>query len=178
MTGFLSLDCGALAPYIDDKGIAWTPDDPYISGGSTHTLAANVNGDLKSLRYFPDSTRMRYCYSIPTIKGQTYLLRTSFYHGNYDPRPNVMFEVGVDIYEVRGRWEFNATTLYLWGETYFQAFKDNIQLCLYRLSPSDNPFISSIELRPMDPSMYAIVKSGSCLGLQGRLNLGTLDFLR
>jgi hypothetical protein len=178
LTGFLSVDCGASESYVDDIGISWVPDDAYISGGKTATVVANVDTELTTLRYFPDTTRTRYCYNLPTTIGQNYLLRTSFYYGGYDTRPGTQFEVALDIYQLKRTFEFNSATYYFTGGAIFQAFKDNIQLCLFRLSPTDNPFISAIELRPLDSTMYATVATGSALLFQSRPNFGTDKFLR
>lgn len=168
------MDCGAPASYVDNIGISWVPDDAYISGGKTATVVETVHPDLKTLRYFPDTTRTRYCYNLPTTIGQTYLIRTRFFHGNYDTHPAVSFDVALDIFQLSGTFAFSSTNSYLTGESVFQAFKDNIQLCLFRLVPTDNPFISSIELRPLDKTMYATVATGPALMLQTRSNLGAV----
>jgi hypothetical protein len=178
--GFLSLDCGAPAPYTDQKGISWVPDDAYISDGKTASVASLGGADpffysfIKDLRYFPDSTRTRYCYSLPTIVGQNYLIRATFFHGGYDNSPVVKFDTAVDVFDTRRTFSFNVQNGYGFGEYIFQAFKDNVQFCLYRLSPTGNPFISSLELRPVDNSMYAAVAGGSALSHQARVSFGPL----
>ena len=56
--GWLSIDCGASEPYVDDKGISWVPEDVYVTGGSTATVALDpaqpyAKGQaLTTLRYF------------------------------------------------------------------------------------------------------------------------------
>lgn len=90
--GWLSIDCGASEPYVDDKGISQVPDDAYVTGGSTATVALDpaqpyAKGQARTtLRYFTDN-RTRYCYTIPTTPGQGYVARWIGYHGGYDTNP-------------------------------------------------------------------------------------------
>lgn len=174
--GWLSIDCGASSPYVDDKGISWVPDDAYIKGGVTAPVALNpantiTSTALTTLRYFPDATRTRYCYQIPTKKGQLYLVRWMSYHGGYDTNPRVTFNLSFDLY-------LNATitftpSLVFAGEGVFLARSDTIHFCMFRTSPTSHPFLSSLEFRPLENSMYAsMVREETCLLYLVRANCG------
>ncbi|KAG0619177.1 hypothetical protein M758_4G121800 [Ceratodon purpureus] len=180
--GFLSLDCGAPAPYFESmKGISWIPDDAYISGGMTASVTKSSVGDPKwnshllNLRYFPDTARTRYCYTVPTTMGKNYLLRAIFFHGGYNGNSlEVKFDIAVDLFDTRMVMTISDTGSYYSQEFIFRAFKENIQFCLFRTS-TDNPFISSLELRTLADDMYPAVAGGSALYNQYRADFGPYD---
>ncbi|KAF2301079.1 hypothetical protein GH714_019947 [Hevea brasiliensis] len=61
--GFLSIDCGTVEGYIDDKtGIAYVPDGQYISSGENHDIAedflSGISQQLSNVRSFPLEARI------------------------------------------------------------------------------------------------------------------------
>ena len=181
--GFLSIDCGASAPYVDSRNISWVPDTSYMTLGSTAsvTLPSSFVGlqELSTLRYFPDATRKRFCYLLPTKAGQTYMVRPRFYHGGYDSYPTLSFHVNFESF-YNSTFSFTPTADNLYQEYTAVATSTNMQLCLVRTSASDTPFISSIEMRLLDSGMYTTVQDGSGLAVQSRANYaaGQSDVIR
>lgn len=173
--GFLSIDCGATAPYVDSRNVSWVPDTSYMTLGSIAnvTLDSSALGlpELSTLRYFPDATRKRYCYLLPSKVGQTYMVRPRFYHGGYDNYPTLSFNVNFEFYE-NSTFSFSPTNNDLYQEFIAVATATSMQLCVVRTSAADTPFISSIEVRLLDSGMYTKVQDGSGLAIQSRANYG------
>lgn len=92
--GFISIDCGIPegAAYADQstRGLRYISDAGFTDAG----LNAGVNPpyNIKGLadryltaRYFPGSDGERSCYTLrPVTAGGRYLVRATFYYGNYD----------------------------------------------------------------------------------------------
>jgi hypothetical protein len=88
-SGFISLDCGLplnsnyTEPTTELKYIS---DVPFITTGSSHSIApeykTGVQEQVKNLRSFPEG--IRNCYRVNVTKGTRYLIRATFFHGNYD----------------------------------------------------------------------------------------------
>ena len=129
--GYLSLDCGAPGPYVDEKGITWIPDDSYMSRGNTASVNLTMShssfySDLEEVRYFPhDVTRTRYCYSLPTTIGQTYPIRASHFHGGYDKNPVVKFDTALDVYSTKVTIPFDTRIDYAIFEKFFGRINDS-----------------------------------------------------
>ncbi|KAJ3678980.1 hypothetical protein LUZ61_021144 [Rhynchospora tenuis] len=91
MRGYINIDCGIASntSYVDSfTGLTYASDDPYIDRGinsnvsSQYTLNENYT-NLETLRSFPSN--IRNCYTLePVTEGLKYLLRATFYYGNYD----------------------------------------------------------------------------------------------
>jgi hypothetical protein len=167
----LSIDCGASAPYVDSKNISWVPDTDYMTLGSIANVTLPSSfvdlQELSTLRYFPDVTRKRICYLLPSKVGQTYMVRPRFYHGGYDSYPTLSFYVNFESY-YNSPFSFTPTKDNLYQEYTAVATTTNMQLCLLRTSAADTPFISSIEMRPLDSGMYTKVQDGSGLAVASR----------
>lgn len=92
--GFISIDCGIPegAAYADQstRGLRYVSDAGFTDAG----LNAGVNPpyNIKGLadryltaRYFPGGDGERSCYTLrPVTAGGRYLVRATFYYGNYD----------------------------------------------------------------------------------------------
>ncbi|KAG0565321.1 hypothetical protein KC19_8G181600 [Ceratodon purpureus] len=178
--GWLSIDCGATAPYDDDNGIHWVPDTDYVSGGIAVTVKVPFNSSwlsnppqLKALRYFPDVSRV--CYNIPINRSQPYLLRWTTYHGGYDSRSTflLLFSFETFINDV-----YTVTDGIFWNEAIFRLPQDNVHFCLYRppWNPTQDPFLSSLELRPLSSTMYTAAQDDTyILYYQDRFDFGAPD---
>lgn len=90
ITGFISLDCGLPLnepPYIESEtGIQFSSDENFIQSGKTGRIPKNLESDnLKqyaTVRYFPDG--IRNCYDLRVEEGRNYLIRATFFYGNFD----------------------------------------------------------------------------------------------
>ncbi|KAL0790080.1 hypothetical protein Bca101_006326 [Brassica carinata] len=118
-----------------------------------------VTKPLNTLRYF--STGQTNCYTnIPVAIRQKTLVRTKFYYENYDgnfspPSFDLVYDgKHRDSVEITESLLNNEETFY-YSELIFSPGNESISVCLLRTSPSDNPFISSIEVYSLDVGMYA-----------------------
>ena len=186
MTGFLYIDCGSTAAYNDSvTGIQWVPDDGYITTGvnvGSVVLASEVPAfpELTTLRFF-NSSHPKDCYNLPVTQYSKYLLRASFYYGNYDTSVTPpTFYMAIDATVVA-----NISTYNLNGpaagppfvEFTIKAQSHVTYLCLLRDSTNTNPFISAIALRPLVLYNYkwdVILAANRYLSHLARLNLGAL----
>jgi len=161
--GFISIDCGSSFAYTDQvTGINWVPDTNFTSLG---TNVVNVpgsakwsnNSELTTLRTFKELTRAKYCYELPgTTPNATYLIRHTYWYGSYDGAPTTpIFYVYIDA-ALASEIDLSDTEdiIYYHQHTY-KALSDTISFCLMRhpLSGAD-PFISSLELRPVLAGAY------------------------
>ncbi|KAI4381049.1 hypothetical protein MLD38_007166 [Melastoma candidum] len=172
--GFISIDCGAPNDYVDPHsgGIYFETDTGYVDTGenrevSTDYLGIPYAGFSKNMRIFPNGTRN--CYTLRPQKGKNnkYIIRVSFFYGNYDAR-NItpVFDVYVDT----NYWfTANLSNSYRREIIYFSS-RDYIQLCLIN-SGNGVPFISALELRLLDSGIYPF-DSGVALDMLARNALG------
>lgn len=91
IAGYLSIDCGSDVNYTDSTtGIHWVTDANYISTGKNYAQNGSVGSNdplvnkrqAETLRYFPEG-RSRDCYVLPMTPGRTYLIRATFYYGDW-----------------------------------------------------------------------------------------------
>ncbi|GLJ45715.1 hypothetical protein SUGI_0962080 [Cryptomeria japonica] len=159
--GFTSIACGGGEKvYNDSRGIQWTSDSLYIESGEINTPSPQpgINGSLdyplQHLRSFPQGKQN--CYVLPVNQGTKYLIRTSFLYGNYDglllkPQFEVLIDANPwDTIMINNTWDISVKEAIIMTRTI------SVSICLAR-SGTDTPFISSLELRPIKPSMYPVV---------------------
>ncbi|KAK3140031.1 hypothetical protein QOZ80_5AG0394430 [Eleusine coracana subsp. coracana] len=159
--GFISIDCGIAddAAYNDPntRGLLHIPDTNYTDAGQNGGVRPphdNPNWPkvYRTLRYFLDGERS--CYTLrPVVPGGRYLVRARFYYGNYDGKNSLpVFDIHigvnrwttVNITSPGGRHTIEAVTV---------SPADFLQICLVKTG-SDIPFISGLELRPLEANMY------------------------
>ncbi|KAK3136805.1 hypothetical protein QOZ80_5BG0442710 [Eleusine coracana subsp. coracana] len=161
--GFISIDCGVdeNASYGDQssRGLRYVSDAGFIDAG--------LNGDVNppynikgladrylTVRYFPGAAGSRSCYTLrPVTKGGRYLVRATFYYGNYDAldsHPVFDLHLGVN------RW-VTVNVTYAGRAYIFEAVvvlpADFFQMCLVDRGLG-TPFISGLDLRPLRDKMY------------------------
>jgi hypothetical protein len=164
-TGFISIDCGlSAAAYTDANNITWVPDTNYTFTGQNFDLVTSDTKTLQSLRYFPEG-RSKDCYVLPATPDNTYMVRVFFLYADFlgtDAPPT--FDLEIEALFVR-QLDFtgSAENSVQYYEAYLFATKDTIYVCLAR--NTGYPFISSLELRPLDTAnvMYKIMQQGSYL---------------
>lgn len=156
-TGFLNIDCGSTISYVDPiTGIQWVPDSDYIPelSGQNHqnrpptdTTYSDLT-ELKTLRAF-DDLRAKNCYALPVKKNSTYLLRASFFYGNYDntAKPPT-FQVSVEATIVENIT--TSSTGLVYTELFYISQSNVTFLCLLRDASKSTPFISAISLKPVE----------------------------
>ncbi|XP_061350976.1 probable LRR receptor-like serine/threonine-protein kinase At1g51810 [Gastrolobium bilobum] len=153
------LDCGGSKEVTVDS-IKYIPDGSYVKVGNTTTInKPDLLPILSTLRYFPDTSARKFCYSFPSIKGSKYLVKTIYYYGGFDggKQPPVFDQI------VEGtRWSIvNTTEDYAKGSSsYYEVIVvssgKTLSVCLARNSNtgSSSPFISALEVKRLDGSLY------------------------
>ncbi|KAK7859389.1 putative lrr receptor-like serine/threonine-protein kinase, partial [Quercus suber] len=162
---FVSIDCGNSRnfTYLDDvTGISYAPDEAYIENGINKNISSeyaypnNLNLyslPLSDLRSFPLGNKNCYTLKSTAGKGNLYLIRGSFLYGNYDglnklPEFDIYFDVNF--------WsslKFSESSKPVITEIIGIAQSDNIHVCLVNKGLG-TPFISALELRPLNKSIY------------------------
>ncbi|XP_039158975.1 senescence-induced receptor-like serine/threonine-protein kinase [Eucalyptus grandis] len=106
----------------------------------------------RNLRSFPDGKRN--CYTLRPDRGKniTYLIRATFWYGNYD-RENQMpsFDLYIDV----NYWATVSSSDYFHEEILYLSKADYIQVCLVNTG-NGVPFISALELRTLDDDFYGV----------------------
>ncbi|KAG9149809.1 hypothetical protein Leryth_024782 [Lithospermum erythrorhizon] len=181
-SGFISIDCGTPegTNYNDSRtGINYISDEGLIDTGEiypilpVYTSSTLVERAYLNVRSFPEGKRNCYILRPALGKSNKYLIRAIFLYGNYDGKdafPEFDLHLGVDYwYTVR----INDASLYYESEVIHVPSSDTIYICLVNTGKG-TPFISSLELRPLNNTMYP-TSSGS-LSLVGRFDFGNNGF--
>lgn len=177
--GFISIDCGIASNFYytdEETGIYYISDAEFIDTGINYDIAKefideDLDEHLKNVRSFPEGKRN--CYTLRPEQGKNhkYLIRARFRYGNYDSknlRPSFKLYLGVD--------EWTTVTILDAGSTYRREvihvpITDHIDVCLVNTG-SGTPFISVLELRQLNDSIYSPSEPGSLL-LYDRWDFGT-----
>ncbi|VVA93771.1 unnamed protein product [Arabis nemorensis] len=151
----INIDCGSSSSQVDAENRTWIGDTDFVTTGLTSSFKPMVKtaDSLTTLRYFP--TGETNCYSnIPVDKGGKVLVRTRFNYGNYDGEDKApKFDV---VYDGKHR-DSVVTTTFISGtrsEAIFIPENGNTSVCFFRTFLNENPFVSTIEVRRLDDSMY------------------------
>ncbi|KAM6601566.1 hypothetical protein CsatA_021175 [Cannabis sativa] len=172
--GFISIDCGISdSSYTDEKtSISYSSDAKFIESGENNEISPAYkvtihDQQLWNLRYFPEEKRNCYTLKPELGKGNKYLIRARFLYGNYDDKnqiPKFDLHIGVNLWETV-KIEDASSTLNL--EMIHVSLSDHIYVCLVNTGDG-TPFISALELRPINNEVNYIPEIGSSLLLHGR----------
>ncbi|KAL5576872.1 hypothetical protein UlMin_018571 [Ulmus minor] len=174
--GFISIDCGLQGidnGYTENStGLNYVSDERFIDTGESKQILKQFKGfhqqQYWSLRIFPEGDR--HCYKINVIKGTKYLIRAAFLYGNYDEQDmpqTFSLYLGTDLWDSVNLTDSSAPVV---KEIIHVPLKTYVHVCLAKTSQRV-PFISAIELRPLDNEAYG-TKVGS-LALYGRYDTGS-----
>ncbi|KAM3333214.1 hypothetical protein ACQJBY_028370 [Aegilops geniculata] len=186
--GFVSIDCGWTnsSNYNDSAlGLQFFSDGGFVEGGLSHDISAESmagagNEQQKTLRSFPNGSRN--CYTLPSITGKKYMLRATFTYGNYDGLNRTMdgstflfgLHIGVNFWEAVNLTNWDQA---VWKEVLTVAPANNLSVCLINFG-TGTPFVSSLELRPLQDLMYPFVNSSVSISYFKRIRFGnTSEFL-
>ena len=158
VSGFISIDCGGLpenSNYSEkDTGINYISDAQFINTGVSKRLPLTniiIKQELEYVRSFPSGVRN--CYRINVTSGNKYLIRASFYYGNYDglnKPPQFDLHFGANVWDTVKFTNASGLTL---KEIIYTPSQDYIQPCLVK-TENGIPFISVIELRTLNNTAY------------------------
>ncbi|CAM0953444.1 unnamed protein product [Alopecurus aequalis] len=175
--GFISIDCGGEADYVNGATtLPYTTDAGFIDAyaGSNHNVSAefilpSVAKMWYTVRSFPSGARN--CYSLGSlVAGLKYLIRAQFYYGNYDGLnvpPTFDIYVGVDFWRTVNA-ESDPVAI---AEAIVVVPRDSVQVCLVNTG-GGVPFISGLDLRPLDNKLYPQANATQGLVLLHRIDFG------
>jgi hypothetical protein len=182
--GFISIDCGLSEQrsYVDGTSkLPYSSDDGFIDDGSNYNVSAEytdlaysrIYPQVLNLRSFPGPPGRRGCYTLSSFVAGTskYLIRATFMYGNYDGlnKPPVFdLYLGVNFWKTVNISKPDVMDV---GEVIAYIPADSVQVCLVNTG-SGTPFISSLELRPLEDTLYPLANSTQGLSLIGRYNFG------
>jgi hypothetical protein len=153
-------------------GINYISDAKFIGTGVSKRVQGNVTvkQQLEYVRSFPIG--MKNCYRINVKNGTKYLIRASFYYGNYDDLndpPQFDLTFGANVWDTV---TFSNLSRIETSEIIYTPSLDYIQPCLVNTGKG-TPFISAIELRNLNNETYVPYTAKSVLSLFVRLDLGS-----
>ncbi|KAF5945222.1 hypothetical protein HYC85_015450 [Camellia sinensis] len=154
---FISIDCGSTRSNYTDPStrLEWISDIGIMSHGISAQVE-NPNVDLPQYqrrRDFPIDIK-KYCYTLSTEERRRYIVRATFLYGssvNEDTFPK--FQLYLDATKWSTVTVLDASSLYV-KEMIIRAPSNSIDVCLC-CATTGSPFISTLELRPLNLSMYA-----------------------
>ena len=122
-------------------------------------------------REFPIDTK-KYCYTLRTRERRRYLVRATFQYGSLkDEETYPKFKLYLDATEWSTVTVFDASRVYV-NEMMIRAPSDSIDVCIC-CATTGSPFISTLELRPLNLSMYATdFEDSFFLRVSSRVNFG------
>ncbi|KAB2041880.1 hypothetical protein ES319_D02G178400v1 [Gossypium barbadense] len=173
---FISIDCGSTSNYTDPStGLSWSSDMDIMKHGR-QVKVENPNGNsmqFRTRRDFPSDNK-KYCYNLSTKERRRYLVRATFQYGspaNVDAYPK--FEIYLDATQWATVTIQDGSRKYV-NEMIIRAPSDSIDVCIC-CATTGFPFISTLELRPLNLSMYATDYEGDFfLNVAARVNFGAL----
>ncbi|KAJ8638564.1 hypothetical protein MRB53_012831 [Persea americana] len=175
--GFISINCGMAedSTYIDIINTTYHSDAKYIETGVNYNLSkaflptTTLQQLYSNVRSFTSGSRN--CYNLSEItKGTKYLLRVHLWYGNYDDRNSTP---QFDIYVGVNRWMIinDRSSVPFVREIILMAKMNYMSVCLVNTGLGI-PFISALELRPLNNSMYKVVNETHSLTRWDQYDLG------
>ena len=177
VSGYISIDCGlpkSSGSYSEpNTGINYISDEPFVTTGVSKSITpeyqTGYQRQLAHLRAFPEG--IRNCYKVNVTKGTSYLIRATFYYGNYDNQsyaPQFFIHLGANFWDtIMFFFDLPITK-----EIIHVPLQDYVSVCLVN-NGTGTPFISVLALRPLPNNSY-VTQSGS-LVLYSRVDLGTIN---
>lgn len=154
-------------------GINYSPDDAFITTGVNFKVSqeygypqnVNLPAVLAEVRAFPQGNRNCYSLKPSNAKDNLYLIRVSFMYGNYDDGINDQPLPEFDLYLNVNFWstvKFKNASDQVNKEILTFAESETIYVCLVNKGKG-TPFISGLELRPVNSSSYGTEFGKKCL---------------
>ncbi|KFK41178.1 hypothetical protein AALP_AA2G095700 [Arabis alpina] len=177
VTEFTSVDCGGSSNYTDPRtGLRWISDSEIIKHGKPVTLSStNWNSmQYRRRRDFPTDNK-KYCYRLSTKERRRYIVRTTFLYGslgNEEAYPK--FQLYLDATKWATVTIEEVSRVYV-KELIVRATSSYVDVCVC-CAITGSPFMSTLELRPLNLSMYATdYEDNFFLKVAARVNFGALS---
>ncbi|XP_073142390.1 probable LRR receptor-like serine/threonine-protein kinase At1g67720 isoform X2 [Henckelia pumila] len=174
-TEFTSIDCGGSSNYTDkDTGLAWISDALITAQLGKPVRVGKTYGNsiqYQTRRDFPTDTK-KYCYSLATEERLRYIVRATFLYGtSLTEGAYPKFQLYLDATKWSTVTVMEAARVYV-KEMIIRAPSKSIDVCLC-CATTGSPFISTLEMRPLNLSMYATdYEDEFFLKLAQRVNFG------
>ncbi|KAM5556217.1 putative LRR receptor-like serine/threonine-protein kinase [Rosa sericea] len=180
-TGWLNIDCGSDTPRLDANTLLpWDTDNGLIKSGINKYVSEKQQLDeMNTVRSFPKGKQN--CYKLKVYKKKVrYLIRAGFCYGNYD---SLSSPPTFDLHLDGKKWTTVKTSMIgdpIYREAIYEARSDHISLCVVRVKDGGVPFISSIEVVPLEAPfpLYPKMQSSHTFNLESRVNLGGDEVIR
>ncbi|KAL6569207.1 hypothetical protein OROHE_003488 [Orobanche hederae] len=180
VTEFISIDCGgATGNYTDEStGLAWISDSKIQGQGKSVQLQVGNTYGLNSRQYqtrrdFPTDSK-KYCYTLSTEERRRYLVRATFLYGtSVSAGTYPKFQLYLDATKWSSVTVMEPSRVYI-EEMIVRAPSPSrsMDVCLCCAS-TGSPFISTIEMRPLNLSIYATdYEDNFYLKVAERVNFG------
>ncbi|KAK1577816.1 hypothetical protein Q3G72_025094 [Acer saccharum] len=136
----------------------------------------NPNGDrmqYRKRRDFPIDSTKKYCYTLSTKERRRYIVRATFQYGNLgsDQDTYPKFQLYLDATQWSTVSVLDGLRVYV-KEMIIRAPSNSIDVCIC-CATTGSPFISTLELRPLNLSMYATdFEDNFFLKVAARINFG------
>ncbi|ESW13058.1 hypothetical protein PHAVU_008G164300 [Phaseolus vulgaris] len=178
-SGVISIDCGVNEGYTDKTtNLQYQADDIqfgeiYNTFSICNMNVSQIHKQLNTLRSFPYGKRNCYTLTPKQGKNKKYIIRAHFAYGNYDNKneaPVFDLHLGVNFFKTINSTEAEVIRI----EAVHFASTETIDLCLVN-TDQGVPFISLLELWPLDNSIYQSSSTLLTLDLLTRLNLGASE---
>ncbi|XP_027368356.1 putative leucine-rich repeat receptor-like serine/threonine-protein kinase At2g19230 [Abrus precatorius] len=175
----VSIDCGVNESYIDrTTNMQYQADE--IQFGKIYNVSWNYNFEyvsqiekqLNTLRSFPDGKRNCYTLELKQGKNKKYMMRAYLAYGNYDNKetpPIFDLHLGVDFLKRINLTQEPHPVIRI--EAIHFSSTATIDFCLVNIDHGV-PFISLLELSPLETSVYQTSSTLLTLDLLTRINLG------
>nr|GLL17806.1 putative leucine-rich repeat receptor-like protein kinase At2g19210 [Ipomoea trifida] len=185
--GFISLDCGTPRGenYTDSKtGLNYISDANFIGDNdnavgkivSPYYKDLVIDRQLIALTTFPQG--IRNCYTLRPARGKLnkYLIRARFFYGNYDGNadkqlPQFDVHLGAEYWDTV-KFDPKYDIISVDKEIVHIPYSDLVHVCLVNTGLG-TPFISALELRPLNNSMYPTASGGSLM-MNMRFDIGSM----
>ncbi|KAG8365967.1 hypothetical protein BUALT_Bualt17G0027000 [Buddleja alternifolia] len=156
VTEFTSIDCGATTSYTDNTtGLPWISDSITNNQGISVRLE-NTYGNsqqYQTRRDFPTDNK-KYCYTLTTQERRRYIVRATFVYGtSVSGGTYPKFQLYLDATKWSTVTVMESSRVYV-NEMIIRAQSSSIDVCLC-CATTGSPFISTLEMRPLNLSMYA-----------------------
>ncbi|KAL6012718.1 hypothetical protein ACLOJK_003207 [Asimina triloba] len=170
--GFVSLECCAKSANTEPKtNLSWIPDSDLLPvKGRCLSVALPVPHDTsyKDVRIFDTDNGNWTCYNLTTTTGHDFLIRGTFLHGtSLQISPHTIFNVSIGATSIA---QVSSSIDFLEAEGVFRATNPYVNFCLVKGRGS--PFLSKLELRPLDDPRYLNGDPSIILKRVARVDLG------
>ncbi|KAL1328541.1 hypothetical protein AAHE18_13G380300 [Arachis hypogaea] len=173
---FVSIDCGGKSNYTDGStGLSWISDSDMMHHGTPVEVEDAPNGgtmvQYRTRREFPIDSK-KHCYTLSTVERRRYLVRATFQYGMLKSGGTYpQFQLYLDATKWATISIYDAKRVYI-EEMIIRAPTNSIDVCMC-CATTGSPFISTLELRPLNLSMYATdYEDKYYLKVAARINFG------